>query len=495
MGLREGALQAAMLATAVVLALPASAGAYSTAPGYQASDYATGFPESAANDWGPIGIAFDQSDNMYVADRADGNIYRFQPGGGTASGATRLTASPIPGLVTGLVVSASGDIYVARYGAGDIVQVDPGSGEVIRTVASIPCATGVAIDPASGDLFVSQNLCGSTIFRVSNYASGPGTVSAYTNAPGVDGLAFDNVSGSLYAESNGHVLRIDGTQSPTPGHVDSVAKVPYADGLAFGEHSSGEPAYLVANRNNGTATRVDFRLGLVPSQQDIFTGGSRGDFAAVDSHGCLYITQSASVIRIAGSDQSCGLEPTTQGPAPRAAVAVHADVSPRGAGGGTKACVKVASVRLRVSQQGRVRVRSATVYVNGRRVKQLRGAAVTAPFVLSHLPRSSFTIKVVALTTSGRKLVSSKHYGNCAVPPTRKCDAPVQMAVPQRRGARAVMLGVSVGGRHTRTVRGHSVKRVTLTNPPRSQFTAKLITHYTRGRNATTSRTFPACSP
>ncbi len=341
---------------------------------------------------------------------------------------------------------------------------------------------------------MSQNLCGSTIFRVSDYSSGPGTVSAYANAPGVDGLTFDNVSGSLYAESNGHVLRIDGTRSPTPGHVDSVAKVPYADGLAFGEHSSGQPPYLVANRNNGTATRVDFRLGLLPTQQDIFTGGSRGDFAAVDSHGCLYITQSASVVRIAGSGQSCGLEPTTQGPAPRAALAVHSDVSPRGAGSGAKACVKVASVRLRVSQAGGVRLRSATVYVNGRPVKRLRGAGVTAPFVISHLPRSSFTVKIVAVTTSGRELVSIKRYDNCATPPSRPCGAAVTLAVPQRPGARAVTVAVSVAGRRTLTAHGHSVQVVRLVRAPRGRFTAKLVTHYTRGGPATVLRTFPACS-
>src|SRR5262249_13728632 len=155
--------------------------------------------------------------------------------------------------ITGLVISAGGEMYVARYAAGDVVQVDPDSGQVVRTVASVPCATGLAIDPKSGDLFVSQDQCGSTVFRGSNYAGGPGVVTSYAQVPGVDGIAFDNISGNLYAESNGHVVRIDGTQSVTPGRVNSIAKVPYADGLAFGAHTSGEPSYLVANRNNGVA--------------------------------------------------------------------------------------------------------------------------------------------------------------------------------------------------------------------------------------------------
>jgi sugar lactone lactonase YvrE len=477
----------------LLLALPAAAGAYSTAPGYQASDYAIGFPESPANNWGPIGIAFDQSDNLYVADRVDGNIYRFQPGGGVASDATRLTPSPIPGLITGLVISPAGEMYVARYAAGDIVQVDPDSGQVLRTVATVPCATGLAIDPNSGDLFVSQDQCGSTIFRVSRYASSQGTVTPYVHAPGVDGLAFDNVSGTLYAESNGNVVRIDGTRSLTPGRVDSIANVPYADGLAFGAHTSGEPSYLVANRNNGNVTRVDFGLGIIPSERDIFTGGSRGDFAAVDSHGCLYITQSASIVKVSSGAQECGLQPTTQGPAPGAGLAISTRLSRGGAGTNGKACVRIGSVRLRVSQRGRVRLRSATVYVNGRRVKQLRGAHVTAPFVLSHLPRTSFTVKIVAVTTRGAQLVSSKYYGNCAKP-TRKCTAPVKLSVPQRHGTRAVAVGLWVSGKHSRTVRGRSIKAVTIDHPPRGSFKVKLVTHYKRGRAATTSRVFGPCA-
>jgi hypothetical protein len=158
------------------------------------------------------------------------------------------------------------------------------------------------------------------------------------------------------------------------------------------------------------------------------------------------------------------------------------------------ACVRVASLRLRVSQRGRVRLRSATVYVNGRRVKQLHGSAVTAPFVLSHLPRSSFTVKIVAVTTRGRMLVSTRHYANCSKPAVRRCSAGVTVQVPQRHGARAASVGVFVNGRRTRTVRAHDVKRITLRHPPHGRFTVKLVTHYTRGRNATTRRTFPACS-
>lgn len=425
-----------------------------------------------------------------MADHADGNIYQFQPGGGVASAATRLTSSPIPGGIEGLVATGSGQLYLARYDDGDVVQIDPGTGAVLRTVARVPCATGLAIDPASGDLFVSENQCGSTVFRVSGYQSGPGTVSSYASAPGVDGLAVDQ-DGSLYAESDGNVVRIAGTASPVHGAVTDLAHVPTADGLAFGAHSSGEPPYLVANRNDGIVTKVDFSGGL-PSQTDIFSGGSRGDFVAVDSAGCLYITQPASIVRISGADETCALEPSTPGPPPQPSVIATALGQSRPHSRG-QACTRIQSLRLRVRQQGRVRLRSATVYVNGRAVKRLNGVKVTAPFVLTHLPESSFTVEVVAVTTTGKRLVTSRHYANCAKPPAAKCMSKLIVSVPQRRGDPARLIDAYVNAKRVSVVRGKAIRQITLTRLPHGHFTVKLITHYAHGRPATSYKTYAGC--
>lgn len=481
---------ALLVAAGLLFGLPGAAGAYSTAPGYSATTVATGFPEDTANHWGPIGIAFDPSDNLYVADTADGNIYRFQPGGGEASPGTQLTSSPIPGHIEGLAVTAAGELYLARYQAGDVVQVDPGTGAVLRTVANVKCATGLAVDPASGDLFVSQNLCGSTIYRVSGYESGPGTVSAYASAHGVDGLAFDQTSGTLYAESDGNVLRIAGTASPIHGAVTAMTHVANADGLAFGAHSSGEAPYLVANRTDGRVTRVDFGQGL-PAQTDIFSGGSRGDFAAVDSNGCLYITQSASVVRIGGAGDACRLQPSTPGPPPAPAVIVTQLGGPHPA----RACERIQSLRLRVRQQGRVRLRSATVYLNGKVAKRLTGDAVTAPFVLAHLPRTSFTVTIVAVTTTGRQVATTQHYRNCDRSSRARCTGTraLRVLVPQRRGDPARLVAAYVNGRRVAMLHGRAVRRLTLHRLPHGRFTVRLYVRYARGRPAGTSRTYMGC--
>src|SRR4051794_9584340 len=195
-----------------MLAAPSGAAAYRAAPGYQAGDYVTGFPVASCCGWGPIGVAFDRSDNLYVASAADGHIYRFQPGGGTASADTRLTAAPIPGDIKGLAMARDGRLYLARYEAGDVVELDPATGAVRRTVVSgIRCALGLAVDPLSGDLFVSQSACGMAIWRISGVAQDAPTASAYSGPlPDVDGLTFAP-DGTLYAASAGHVVKIEGT--------------------------------------------------------------------------------------------------------------------------------------------------------------------------------------------------------------------------------------------------------------------------------------------
>jgi DNA-binding beta-propeller fold protein YncE len=301
----------ATIVVALALAAPLPASAYSTAPGYVAHDYATGFLSSQRSGWGPIGVAFDQSDDLYVTDTVDGNLYRFAPGGGHASTATLI--GNIGQRASALVVTADGLLYAARLGSNDVVQVDTVSGRVLRTVASgIQCPTGLAVDPVTGDLFVSQNMCGTTIFRISNYSSGPGTVTPYASLANADGLAF-NADGTLYAESAGAIYSIGGTASSRPGLATAVANVPNSDGLAFGATlPGGRLPFLVSNRIDGVVTRVDF-AGPQPSAIDIFSGGTRGDFAAVDSHGCLYITQSDRIVKIAPTDRACGLVPTTPG--------------------------------------------------------------------------------------------------------------------------------------------------------------------------------------
>src|SRR3954470_20010708 len=217
---RKAAFLAALVATMAFGA--ASAQPYSTASGWIASDYATGFQHG--DEAGPVGLAFDGSGNLLVADSPAGSLHKIAPGGGTADGSKIRDGY---GQGEGLAFDKTGPLYLARGTQHDVVELNPASGEVIRTVvAGLPCPVGLATDPISGDLFVSNVFCpGGGIKRIKGFQSGPGVATNYAGAQDADGLTFAP-DGTLYAAGGTKIVRIAGTGSSTPGAVTDVADVP-----------------------------------------------------------------------------------------------------------------------------------------------------------------------------------------------------------------------------------------------------------------------------
>ena len=81
--------------------------------------------------------------------------------------------------------------------------------------------------------------------------------------------------------------------------------MPTADGVGIltSVTSPDNPSLLV-NRNNGTITKVDTATSP-PTLTVIYTGGTRGDLVATGSDGCLYATQTTSILKITAADGSC----------------------------------------------------------------------------------------------------------------------------------------------------------------------------------------------
>jgi hypothetical protein len=292
---------------------PARAAAVA-APGYVVSDFATGFPSSpecGVPGCGPLGVAFDASGNLFVSDWVNGGLYKFPLSGGDAS--THLV-NIIPGNVSGLVFAKDGTLLGGRSLDDDIVKLILPGGTVGPTIAKLPTTAyggiGLAIDPLTGDLFT--DCCGvGGIFRVSIVTNPPGTLTSYSMVFQPDGIGFDN-NGVLYAAARqcggGGVAQIAGTNSANPGAFTCLATVPTIDGLAVSP-KSGAPI-IYGNRNDGIITRLDLSANQPPAvtdTTDIVSGGTRGDFATVGPDGCLYATQSASVIRVTKPGGECPL--------------------------------------------------------------------------------------------------------------------------------------------------------------------------------------------
>ena len=306
LGLGLRILFALALATSFLLK-PAGAPlvhAASAAPGFAVTDFATGFPNQGI---GPIGVAFDSTNQLFVMDLFSGQLFTFGPSGGPAT--TPLNATPIPGSPTGIAFAKDGRLYAARQHAEDIVELSPTTGAVLRVVGGVPGATGLATDPISGDLFASDPT-GSGIYRISNFAAGPGAVTHYASTGATDGLTFAP-DGTLYAAIFGQsIAKVAGTNSSTPGAFSVIADLPLSDGAAVANTAPGQPPVIFGNRNDGIITRIDLSTSP-PTLTNIVTGGSRGDFVAVGPDGCLYATQTDRVIKVTNADGTCSLAPTS----------------------------------------------------------------------------------------------------------------------------------------------------------------------------------------
>lgn len=289
------------------------------ASGYALTTFASGFIYDSGNCVGPVGLAFGSQGNLYVGDYQSGALYKFGQQGGAADAGHEVGIPWKVAGLTGMVFTKDGSFYAAgKLGPfcadlSNIGQFNPANGAAIRTNISSPgCPTALAVDPISGDLFVSNG----AINRISNFATGQGTLTAYSNPGAADGLTFGS-DGTLYTagESNNTIYSITGTNSISPGIATVVTTLPGGpDGIALESNSSapGHPI-LYVNRNDGTLSRIDTSVSP-PAITNIFTGGSRGDFVTVGPDGCLYATQTDRVIKVTNADGTCSFAPISVTP-------------------------------------------------------------------------------------------------------------------------------------------------------------------------------------
>ena len=78
----------------------------------------------------------------------------------------------------------------------------------------------------------------------------------------------------------------------------------------------------------------------------------------------------------------------------------------------SKSCIDRRKFTFRIHQPKRGRVVSVVAYVNGKRVKTVRGRRVTR-LTLKRLPRRTFTVRIVATTNRGSRTVSKRRYSGC----------------------------------------------------------------------------------
>jgi hypothetical protein len=407
-------------AAALGAGLVADAQAYTAHNGAAATPFATGFTANHRG-IGPVGVAFDPSGRVYIS--AQRHVYRFGSRGGRAEAASRLNQRPYGLSVAGLAFGTDGRLYAARYRAfpllGDVVELDPRDGSVVRTlVDDVPCPVGLAVDPVSGDLFYSTVECERGVKRIRRPASDRPAVSTYLDELFVDGMTF-GPDGTLYIAHStdiggANVSAVAGTAAPDAGTRRPLSPMPGVDGtaLAVPDRAGDPPPFVIINRNNGRITKLDLRSG---QRTDLVTGATRGDLIAVGPDGCMYATMSTEVLRVTNADGTCRPgDPVPPGTTPTRNPPLGNGLSPTAVAvrNAVKRCKVGRRLRLRL-MLGRLTVRKARVFIGARRVRTVRGRALRRRVLLRHLPAKRFTVVIRVRTRSGKKRVRRITYSAC----------------------------------------------------------------------------------
>lgn len=300
--------------------------------GFVVSTYATGFLAQNFNygnvNWGGCPGASHPAfrhDSVYIADFPDGALYRFGLGGGSVSTANLLaTVGPTLGTP---VFGKDGRLYATRgstggnFTTGAVVELDPATGAVLRTVASNQtCPAALVVDPISGDLFFDHSCFGAgsddpAITRVANPASATPTVSTYTTLPRTpNGAMAFAPNGTLYVlvgylDPTPAVMRVTGTNTPTPV-ITTVPGVTSVYGLNIAEATlEGEARSLLVQPDNDL-TLVDVTTD--PPTSTLISNET--PVGVVGPDGCLYAGYSSAVYKITNASGGCDFVPSTATP-------------------------------------------------------------------------------------------------------------------------------------------------------------------------------------
>jgi len=278
------ALSALLSIITISNANSASLTANAQAEGFQLNTFVSSIP--SFNPVGPGGIVNTIGGNILISDYVTGQIRSFSDTNNQAWVSGIAATTNYGSFNASGLSSIGGNYYMAEQSSGKVVQVNA-DGSYKQVIVSIPNATGIVGNGATGHLYVSNV---SQVFDVNPVTK---TYTVFNTIP-ADGLSLSPDGTTLYMAdmANNHIY---GFNTATKAQVfDSGFVAGGVDGTVLG---SGKLAgNLFVNTNGGTLIKINLTT-LV--QTMIFSGGSRGDFVTVDaSTNNLLLIQTDSILRL-----------------------------------------------------------------------------------------------------------------------------------------------------------------------------------------------------
>jgi len=245
----------------------------------------TGIPSTGGV--GPTGIAFPSSGGILFSDY-NGSMYRL-PADADNQVLPAPTAAGPYGHPLGLVKLPNGNLYLARQDNGDVIRVDDNGVFVSTLVSGVPLAAGLVLNPANGHLFLTQLGGVNKVVEINPITA---TTADFISTSDPDGISINGDGSILYVAARGNA-KLEGYNTTTKAKVFDAA-VSSIDGTAVGFGTLDGKIY--ANTTVGDVIEINL---TTLATTTIATGGSRGDFVAVDpNNGSLLLTQSDRILRL-----------------------------------------------------------------------------------------------------------------------------------------------------------------------------------------------------
>ena len=314
-----------------------------SADGFDLTSFANGFaayPFFYGNvNWGCRGAtdaAFDADGNAYVMHFQTGALYKFGPDGGSAVVPLATNLGPTLGI---LAFGRDGRLYGAHgvttgdFFTGDIVEIDPDTGAIVRVVASpLTCPGSLAVDPLTGDLFFDDVCYGAgsenpSLFRISDPGDTdpdrPTEVTVYATLPRTpNGLIAFAPNGTIYVETGyldaqPAVVSVTGTDQAQPAIVTPVPDIWSFFWVNVGTTLPNGAAKTLIILQSGTGgAGADLNLvDITTSPVQVTTLAHDIGSGRIGADGCLYTATPDTVYKIAPSSGGCGFATTNPSPA------------------------------------------------------------------------------------------------------------------------------------------------------------------------------------
>jgi len=182
----------------------------------------------------PYAVVADASNNIFVTDDADGDLYKYNSAG--VGGTIYLSLN----LPTGISDDAQGNIWVSDWGANTVCKFSP-SGTLLATIAGFNSPYGITVDN-SNNIYVVDNGTGSIIKIAAGTTTTSTFLTGFTNPYGITIDASGNTfvsqmtSNSIIevaAGSTTHTTFATGFNTPRNIQDDDIGNIYVAD---FGDN-------------------------------------------------------------------------------------------------------------------------------------------------------------------------------------------------------------------------------------------------------------------